>query len=330
MLQLGIIGTSFISHEFIKAAKLSQKYSLRAVYSRTLTSAERFVQNYGPIAIYTEMVEFLSSDMDIVYIASPNSLHFNQAKVAILARKHVIIEKPAVSRPEEWQELVKLAEEHQVYLFEAARNYHEKAWEKIAAFLKNQTLLGAHFTYAKYSSKMPALLAGQEPNVFSAKYAGGALMDLGIYPIYAAIKLFGAPLEAHYQAQQLPNSIDLNGAGQLTYPGFQVHFQTGKNINSFLPAEIYTNQGTLSLNSIEEVGSAIFKDLDGQEKEIPLEPASHPMLEEARYFARVIEGKDPADYQEALTAASLVHQTLFKLRQDAGIHFEGDTDDHKR
>ena len=63
----------------------------------------------------------------MVYIASPNSLHFAQAKLAILAKKHVIIEKPAVTTPSEWKELIKLANEHQVYLFEAARNYQEAA-----------------------------------------------------------------------------------------------------------------------------------------------------------------------------------------------------------
>ena len=114
MLRLGIIGTGFISHEFIKAAQLSGEYELAAVYSRTLSSAERFAEAYENVALYTDMIKFLSADLDVVYIASPNSLHFNHAKVAILARKHVIVEKPAVSRPEEWQELIKLAAEHQV------------------------------------------------------------------------------------------------------------------------------------------------------------------------------------------------------------------------
>ena len=109
MLRLGIIGTGSISHEFIKAAQLSGEYEFTAVYSRTLSAAERFTQDYKNVALYTDMIEFLSADLDVVYIASPNSLHFNHTKLAILARKHVIVEKPAVSRPEEWQELVKLA-----------------------------------------------------------------------------------------------------------------------------------------------------------------------------------------------------------------------------
>ena len=59
-------------------------------------------------------------------------------------------------------------------------------------------------------------------------FAGGALMDLGIYPIYAAVRLFGKPTHATYQAQKLDNSIDLNGDGMLYYPNYQVHIKAGK------------------------------------------------------------------------------------------------------
>ena len=101
---------------------------------------------------------------------------------------------------------------------------------------------------------MPALLAGQEPNVFSAKFSGGALMDLGIYPVYAAIRLFGAPENAYYTAQQLPSTVDLNGVGSLIYPEFQVTIQTGKNINSFFPAEIYTTDPAPAYEEPESPG----------------------------------------------------------------------------
>ena len=120
MLKLGIIGTSWISHEFITAAHQTGHYHLQAVYSRKMKTAQEFCEPYGAISCYTDFIDFLDSELDVIYIASPNSLHFAQAKLAILAKKHVIIEKPAVPKPSEWKELVKLAKEHQVYLFEAA------------------------------------------------------------------------------------------------------------------------------------------------------------------------------------------------------------------
>ena len=145
MLKLGIIGTGQISHEFIKAAKLSGHYELQAVYSRSLTSAQAFAQDYQNVELFCDLTDFLNSALDVVYIASPNSLHFEQAKQVILAGKYAIIEKPAVSLPEEWQELVALSKKKEVYIFEAARNYHEEAFSTIQDFLKGKTVWGAHF-----------------------------------------------------------------------------------------------------------------------------------------------------------------------------------------
>lgn len=264
MLKLGIIGTSWISHEFITAAHQTGHYHLQAVYSRKMKTAQEFCEPYGAISCYTDFIDFLDSELDVVYIASPNSLHFDQAKLAILAKKHVIIEKPAVTTPSEWKELVKLANEHQVYLFEAARNYQEAAFQVIKDFLSNQEILGANFTFAKYSSKLPALLAGEIPNIFSDVYAGGALMDLGVYCLYLAIGFFGDPISSHYTAQQLPNSVDLYGQGVLIYPDFQVAIQAGKNITSHLPAEIYTKTGTLTLNAVTAINQARFVSILGR------------------------------------------------------------------
>ena len=267
-------------------------------------------------------MDFLDSDLDVVYIASPNALHFSQAKLAILAKKHVIIEKPAVTNPSEWTELTKLAKEHQVYLFEAARNYQEAAFQVIKDFLAGQEILGANFTFAKYSSKLPTLLAGKMPNIFSDVYAGGALMDLGVYCLYLAIGFFETPISSHYTAQQLPNSVDLYGQGVLIYPEFQVAIQAGKNITSHLPAEIYTKTGTLTLNAVAAIDQAQFVSHSGEVIDLPIEPCSHVMQEEAEAFALAIAGQKDSAYLEWLQTAEHVHETLYQMRQSAGIQFK--------
>lgn len=322
MLRLGIIGTSWISHEFIKAAHLTGRYRLQAVYSRHIEIAQNFCEPYDSISCYTDLVDFLDSDLDVVYIASPNALHFSQAKLAILAKKHVIIEKPAVTTPSEWKELTKLAKEHQVYLFEGARNYQEAAFQVVKDFLSNQEILGANFTFAKYSSKLPALLAGEMPNIFSDVYAGGALMDLGVYCLYLAIGFFGEPISSHYTAQQLPNSVDLYGQGVLIYPEFQVAIQAGKNITSHLPAEIYTKTGTLTLNAVAAINQARFVSHSGKVIDLPITPCSHVMQEEAEAFAHAMAGQKETAYLEWLQTAAQVHKTLYQMRQSAGIQFK--------
>ena len=321
MLKLGIIGTSWISHEFITAAHQTGHYHLQSVYSRKMKTAQEFCEPYGAISCYTDVIDFLDSELDVVYIASPNSLHFAQAKLAILAKKHVIIEKPAVTKPSEWKELVKLAKEHQVYLFEAARNYQEAAFQVVKDFLSNQEILGANFTFAKYSSKLPALLAGEMPNIFSDVYAGGALMDLGVYCLYLAIGFFGEPISSHYTTQQLPNSVDLYGQGVLIYPDFQVAIQVGKNITSHLPAEIYTKTGTLTLNAVAAINQALISH-SGEIIDLPIQPCPHQMQEEAEAFALAIAHQKPSAYLEWLQTAEQVHETLYQMRQSARIQFK--------
>ncbi|MDU6268412.1 MAG: Gfo/Idh/MocA family oxidoreductase, partial [Streptococcus mitis] len=158
MLKLGIIGTGAISHHFIEAAFASGKYQLVAVYSRKLETAATFAPRYQNIQLFDQVEDFFKSSFDVVYIASPNSLHFAQAKAALSAGKHVILEKPAVTQPQEWLDLKHTAEKNHCFIFEAARNYHEEAFTIIKNFLADKQILGADFNYAKYSSKMPNLL----------------------------------------------------------------------------------------------------------------------------------------------------------------------------
>jgi len=220
--------------------------------------------------------------------------------------------------------LVQTAEKNHCCIFEAARNYHEEAFTTIKNFLADKQILGADLNYAKYSSKMPDLLTGETPNVFSDSFAGGALMDLGVYPLYAAVRLFGKAKAATYQAQQLDNSIDLNGDGILFYPDFQVHIKAGKNITSNLPCEIYTTDGTLTLNTIEHIRSATFTDHQGNQVQLPIQQAPHTMTEEVAAFAHMIQQPDQTLYQNWLNDASSVHVLLYTMRQTAGIRFEAE------
>ncbi|HFU4501329.1 TPA: Gfo/Idh/MocA family protein [Streptococcus suis] len=325
MLNFGIIGTSDISHKFISSAHLSKYLQLSAIFSRKLETAVSFSTNYENVILYTEWIKFLSAPIDLVYIASPNALHFEQAKAVLSAGKHVIIEKPMVSTPQELIQLRQIAKENGVFLFEAARNYHEEAIAIIKDFLKEQTIWGANFSYAKYSSKMPELLAGQTPNIFSADFSGGALMDLGVYTLYTVIGLFGRPNTARYTAQQLPSTIDLSGTGQLIYNDFLVTIQAGKNITSNMPSEIYTSEGTLTLNACQHISSAIFTKHDGSQVVLPIQAQEEAMLEEVLAIAQVIQQNNHELVEEWLDVAEAVHQTLYTMRQDAGITFKADT-----
>ncbi|MDR3156864.1 MAG: Gfo/Idh/MocA family oxidoreductase [Lactobacillales bacterium] len=333
MLRLGVIGTNWITDQFIEAAIFTKKYLFHSVYSRKQESAESFIAKYHKnTSMFTDLTEFLRDDkLQVVYIASPNSLHFLQAKQVILAGKNVIVEKPAFSNPKELEEIVKLASQMQVFFFEAARNIHEKSFVTVKKFVEKKPFVwGANFHYAKYSSRMNQVLEGEEPNIFSLKFSGGALMDLGVYLVYAAIGWFGKPRSTHYFASILSTGVDGCGTGILRYEDFDVTIHLGKNIDSFVPSEIFFSDGTLILDGINAISSAQYRSHGGVDQSLEVQALQNPMIEEASDFAKVmlhprnrVLGKK---YEEWVELARDVHDILAEMRKDAGILFAADKD----
>ncbi|BAL62372.1 Gfo/Idh/MocA family oxidoreductase [Melissococcus plutonius] len=331
MIHLGVIGTNWITRQFVEAALATNKYDLTAIYSRKLETAQKFGENYDNVEYAIELNVFLKIDhMDTVYIASPNSLHFEQAKQAILAKKNVIVEKPAFSTPSEMKEIIELAKENHVYFFEAARNIHEKGFKKITELLPlKDRIYGASFTLMQYSSRYDKVIDGEEPNVFSPHFSGGALMDLGVYLVYAALSWFGMPKTCKYTAYKIRTGVDGMGTAILCYDHFNVTLQLGKIVDSFIGSEIYFDNGTLSLDGIASIGVAEYYDRERQERDqISIEPEVNPMTEEAEDFAAVIGNVDDSNwqvyYEEWLMLARNVNQVLTDLRKDAGIVFDAD------
>ncbi|MDQ6111282.1 Gfo/Idh/MocA family protein [Enterococcus gallinarum] len=330
MIHLGIIGTNWITDQFVQAAHETGRYHLTAVYSRKLATAQSFAEKYGEVTCVDDLTAFFQlEELDTVYIASPNSLHFEQAKQGILSGKNVIVEKPAFSTPSEMAEIIKLANENQVLFFEAARNIHEKSFDTIASVLtEHGNIIGANFTYMKYSSRYDAVLAGEEPNIFSPHFSGGALVDLGVYPVYAALAWFGRPQNVYYFARKIVTGVDGIGTIILRYETFDVTIQTGKIGNSDLKSEIYFENGTLELNAVNAIEQAVFYDRTNNETVLPVTAQANPMVEEATDFAEVIENKaDPqlgARYEEWIELARDVNEAIYLMRKHAEISFDAD------
>ncbi|MGX7014942.1 Gfo/Idh/MocA family protein [Vagococcus silagei] len=336
MLNLGIIGTNWITHQFVEAALESEAYQLKGVYSRSEKKAKKFAEKYQDV---TDMVitenfsEFIRSpQLDVIYIASPNSLHFDQAQEAIQAGKHVIVEKPIVSTPSELRELVDFAEEKEVFVFEAARHIHEVNFNIVKDMLKKrEDVLGAQLNFMKYSSRYDAVLRGEEPNIFSPKYSGGALMDLGVYLIYAAVSWFGTPKEVFYFDQKLPTGVDGIGTMIFRYDTFDITLQTGKNADCYLPSEIYLSDGTLTLDAVNSIEEITLK-TRGKDQVTATEHAVksdvNPMIAEALAFSNVIQNpfgvEEQKNYQEWIRLAIDVHDIMFELREKSQIVFDAD------
>lgn len=331
MINLGIIGTNWITDQFVQAAHETGNYQLSAVYSRNLATAQKFGKKYGDVEYATDLATFFAIEhINTIYIASPNSLHFEQAKQAILAGKNVIVEKPAFSTPAEMDEIIELANQKQVFFFEAARNIHEQAFKTVADFLPlKDHILGADFSFMKYSSRYDQVLDGEEPNIFSPHFSGGALADLGVYPIYAALAWFGMPNESLYFDKKIRTGVDGLGTGILRYDDFDVTIRTGKITDSFQASEIYLTNGTLVLNAVNSIDEAVFHDREHTRREkLSVHQLENPMVEEANDFAKVIMNPTNRElgtfYEEWVELARNVNQVIYDMRKSAGIIFDAD------
>lgn len=327
MLKLGIIGTNWITSQFVSAAEESGQYQLTAVYSRHEDTARKFANDnkHPEAALFTDLDEFwASSTFDTVYIASPNSLHAPQAEAAIEAGKNAIVEKPMVASRSQLQKLLATAAAHpDVFLFEAARHIYERNFEVVRNFVHQHEISGATLVYMKYSSRYDAYLAGKQPNVFTTRFAGGALMDLGVYVVYAALDWFGKPEKAQYTPSMLASGVDGSGCLHLDYPDFGVNLICGKTTQSYLASEIYTGRQTLVVNAPESITSIKLRGGDGEE-ELAGSQDDNPMVPEVKFFASAIENHDTGARDRQLQLAKQVHELMIDARTAAGIHFPAD------
>ena len=151
----------------------------------------------------------------------PNSLHYAQTKAALLAGKNVLCEKPFVPTVAEADELIALAKEKHLFLFEAITTAHHPNYALAKQYLDDiGSLRIVSCTFCQYSSRYDALLSGQVPPVFDPACCGGALMDLNLYNVHFVVGLFGEPMLVSYHPNLYRNGIDTSGILLLEYPDF--------------------------------------------------------------------------------------------------------------
>lgn len=326
-MKLGIMGTNWITDSFIEGAINSGEWNLTAVYSRTEEKAGAFGEKYGDLTYFTDIEEMGKSDaLDAVYIASPNALHYQHAVSLLKNKKHVIVEKPIFSTVAELEHAHQIARENNVFLFEAARHIQEPNFKRLQENIeKVGTIHGATLAYMKYSSRYDQVLNGEEPNIFSLKFSGGSIVDLGVYPLYSAITLFGEPIKATYFATKLPTGVDGLGPIILEYPTFNITIIQGKNSQSFLPSEIYGQKGTLIVDPLTGIEKITFYDnATKEETELAGPVVANDMQFEAAEFARIIEQSDRDTYEYLADLSLKVLRVSNELRHQNDIWFDAE------
>ncbi|GAB3798277.1 Gfo/Idh/MocA family protein [Virgibacillus kimchii] len=324
-MNFGTIGTGWITDAFIEASKASSGLTHNVVYSRTKEHADDFAKKHRVEHVFTDMNEMAASNLlDVVYIASPNALHFEQVLLFLKNRKHVICEKPIFSNLQEWEEAHRVAEKNNVYLFEAMRNLHSPNFTVLKKGLEQiGKVRSVILPFVQYSSRYDKYLDGEVPNIFTTEFSGGALVDLGVYPLSLAVGLFGKPENASYFPVKLATGVDGSGTLILEYADHTTTIMCSKIAQSANTCEIHGEKGTLSFeNPGDMYQPRIIK--NGTKEELPLDADDHPnnMVYEAETFASIIRSKDIESYDRLKELSRDVLTITEKVRHENGIMFD--------
>lgn len=324
MIKFGVIGTGWIAEEFVKGAQLVPDLKFSAVYSRTEEKGKAFSEPFGGARIYTDINDFAESDIDAVYIASPNSLHYSQSKLMLESGKHVLCEKPITVTPDEFRELCALAAEKHLVYTEAIMYLHLPMRKVLLdAVRKIGKITSAHFDFSQLSSKYAALKRGELPNIFNPCFATGCLMDLGIYCIYPALELFGMPDKITASSGFLNTGADGYGTAIFDYADKQVTLTYSKVGQGRCGSMICGDEGTIVMPSVSQLTEMCLYKNNGEKITLSDDVKKHILMYyEAENFAKYIKdgavNEEYNNFNKIIENASLI---LEKIRNISGILF---------
>ena len=211
----GILGLGNIARKFAHDLKLVSGGRLTAVASRTLEKAEHFRNEVGADKAFGSYAEMLASaEIDMVYVATPHHLHRDNTLAALQSGLGVLCEKPAALNSVQLEEMLAASTETGHYFMEALWTRFLPSTEKVAEILASGELGGvveveADFCFAAerdYSSRL-----------FDLALGGGALLDIGIYPLFLAYQLLGVPEQIKADGQLSPTGSDESCSMTLSY-----------------------------------------------------------------------------------------------------------------
>lgn len=324
MIRFAVIGTNWITRQFVDAAHETGKYKLTAVYSRSLEQAQSFANDYPVEHLFTSLEAMAQSDViDAVYIASPNSLHAPQTELFLRRKKHVICEKPLASNIDEAERVIAAARENQVVLFEAFKTASLPNFQQLQQALpKLGQIRKAFINYCQYSSRYQRYLDGENPNTFNPAFSNGSIMDIGFYCLASAIALWGEPQKIQASASLLESGVDAHGVVMLDYGDFSVTLQHSKVSDSTLPSEIQGEAGALVIEKISECQKVSFVPRGSKAQDLSQPQHINTMLYEAEEFARLVENNE-VDHP-GLEVSRITAKVQTEIRRQTGVVFPAD------
>ena len=244
----GIIGLGKIAHKFADDLQRSTDAVLHSVASRSNEKAKAFYEQFGALNYYDSYQALVKDpEVDVVYIATPHSFHHSNTLLCLEHGKAVLCEKPLSVDVDKVSAMLDKATSKKLFLMEAIWTRFMPSIEKLIQLLDSRAIGEVLFMQADFGFKAPADLNGR---LYNKRLGGGALLDIGLYPIYLSLLVLGMPNNIKAMARKAPTGVDNYCAMLFDYHD-NAKAQLTCTIEADTPTEavIYGSQGTIKLHS---------------------------------------------------------------------------------
>lgn len=329
-MKLGIVGSGMIVGDLLSFIHDIQDIELIHI-SGTKRSEEKIreimhVHHFKRCSTsYDELLN--DNEVDTIYIALPNHLHYSYALQALENNKHVILEKPFTSTIGEAIHLKEVAIKNHLFLWEAITNQYLPNFKAIKEKINNLgNIKIVECNYSQYSSRYNAFKEDNVLPAFDYKKSGGALMDLNIYNIHFVVGLFGKPIDVHYYPN-IEKGIDTSGILILDYNHFKCVCIGAKDCKAPLSNNIQGDKGCIHVDSsLSVIDSFDILMNDGTNEKVNINDDVHRMYDEFVEFKNMYNKEDYRTCYEMLEHSMIVTEIQTVARRKAGVIFPADED----
>jgi predicted dehydrogenase len=319
----GILSTARIAAAFCEALQMVPDAELVAVGSRTLEAAAAFGQRFD-IPHCHGSYEALARDpeVDVIYVCTPHIFHYDHALLCLQQHKHVLCEKAFTMNARQAEELIQTARAKGLFLMEAMWTRFFPIVEPLKQTLRD----GAIGEVALLSLDFPAYRAfDPEDRLFKKELGGGALLDLGVYPVSFASMLLGAPEEVCGVAQFGPTQVDVQSAYTLKYAsGAIASLAASFRTPAARSAVIYGTHGFIRMQGEWFHPSAFTVVADGREDTVERPYAGNGYQFEIQAATEAIQRGDTESPFMPLDETLQIMRTLDRLRASWGLVYPGE------
>ncbi len=326
-MKLGIIGSGMIVQEFLPSLIKLEGLEIVGIQGTkaSLDKVEEICSKYEIPKFTDDFEELCKFEIDTVYIAVPNFLHFEFCKKALEKGLNVIVEKPITTNYREAKELAKLAKEKKLFLFEAITTLYMENYKKIKEWIAEiGDVKLVQSQYSQYSSRYDAFKNGEILPVFDPQKAGGALMDLGLYNLHYVLGLFGKPKDVKYYAN-IEKNIDTSGVLMMQYENFNAMCVCAKDSEGERIGIIQGSEGKIvSGDAPGLVGKVTLKLYNGRTESFDDGFSKDRVVPEFTAFIQAINENNLEFCYKQLEKTLLVSEIQTKARIESGIKFPQD------